>query len=166
MAASVIPFRHRTTRGRPVEHQRLDVLLAALASIGPAKAFEPVHVQKAMFLIDRRAHGLFGKRAGQHYEFVPYDYGPFDSAVYHDLDRLAQADLVHIDQNPQYGYRRYAATEAGRKHGEEALQRMKPEERKTVEEAARFVLSLPFRALVSAIYRQFPEMKANSVFKG
>ena len=145
--------------------KREDILLAALAC-GGSKAFEPVHVQKAMFLIDRRARALFGSRPGSKYDFVPYDYGPFDSSVYHDLDHLAEADLVCIDQNPEYGYRRYMVTEAGRTQGQQALMRMKPEQRKTVEETAQFVLSLSFRALVSAIYRQFPEMKANSVFKG
>ena len=145
--------------------KREDVLLAALASAAPKKTFEPVHVQKALFLIDRRAVGLFGSRPGQRYDFVPYDYGPFDSAVYQDLENLAQAGLVCIDRNPQYGYRRYAVTEPGRSKGGQFLARMRGTHRKAVNDAVQFVLPLSFRALVGEIYRAYPEMKANSVFK-
>lgn len=143
--------------------KREDVLLAALAC-GSPKAFEPVHVQKAMFLIDRRARGLFGSSPGSKYDFVPYDYGPFDSSVYHDLDALAREGLVFIDRNPRYGNRRYAVTEAGRERGTRALATMKPGQRTVVEDSASFVLSHSFRDLVTAIYRDYPEMKANSVF--
>lgn len=143
--------------------KREDVLLAALAC-GGTKAFEPVHVQKVMFLIDRRAGGLFGSRPGSKYDFVPYDYGPFDSSVYHDLDTLAREGLVVIDRNPRYGNRRYAATEAGRARGERALATMKVAQRSVVQDSASFVLSRSFRDLVTAIYRDYPEMKANSVF--
>lgn len=145
--------------------KRQDVLLAALASASPSKAFEPVHIQKALFLIDRRAKTLFGRGKGQRYDFIPYDYGPFDSAVYHDLDQLAGEGLVSIDRNPEYGYRRYTPTDLGREKGEALLDEMRAEHKSVVADAVSFVLSMPFRALVSAIYRQFPDMKANSVFK-
>jgi hypothetical protein len=144
--------------------KRQEVLLAALASAGP-ETFEPVHAQKAMFLIERRAKALFEKGKDQRYHFVPYDYGPFDSAVYHDLDHLARDGFVLIDRNPEYGYRRYRPTDLGREKGKRLLARMSAAHREAVKGAVSFVLSLPFRALVSEIYRQFPEMKANSVFK-
>jgi len=159
----VLLFRRGERSGLRMKRQ--DVLLAALASARPSKAFEPVHVQKAMFLIDRRAKALFSKSKDQRYHFVPYDYGPFDSRVYHDLDQLARDGLISIDRNPEYGYRRYTATDLGREQGERALDRMSDAHRGVVTDMANFVLSLPFRALVSAIYREFPEMKANSVFK-
>jgi hypothetical protein len=31
---------------------------------------------------------------GQFYQFVPYNYGPFDAKVYHDLDKLVLEGLV------------------------------------------------------------------------
>lgn len=65
---------------------RQDLVLAALAAAGENAAFAPVQVQKFFFLIDREGAHLFG---GPHFHFTPYDYGPFDSAVYEALDLLA-----------------------------------------------------------------------------
>jgi hypothetical protein len=143
--------------------KRQDVLLAALALPDPPKAFEPVHVQKVMFLIDDRAQPVFD--AGSRYQFEPYDYGPFDSSVYEDLDALARNNLVVIDRNPEHGYRRYAATETGRARGLKMLSQMNPKHRDVVRDSVNFVLPLSFRSLVTAIYRQYPEMKEKSVFK-
>ena len=56
---------------------RKEVVLAALA---PAKhaPHSPVQVQKLIFLIDRNIPREVG---GPHFDFQPYNYGPFDKAV-------------------------------------------------------------------------------------
>src|SRR5882724_6645214 len=101
--------------------KRQDVLLAVLAYGTPKKAFEPVHVQKALFLIDRHDRDLFDANCG--YSFTPYDYGPFDSSVYHDLDGLNNAGLVSVDKSG-YGYRLYRATDQGIAAGTDYLSKM------------------------------------------
>lgn len=65
---------------------REDLVLACLA---PAKGalHSPVQVQKMFFLIDRN---ISEDIEGPLFDFHPYDYGPFDKAVYETLEKLAQ----------------------------------------------------------------------------
>lgn len=138
---------------------RPEIVLAALA---PARGgeFSPVQVQKLFFLIDREIAGLVD---GPHFNFKPYDYGPFDKHVYHELDRLAVEGLVTISHGRWQSYR---LTPAGQERGDTLLASLPATARKYIEEAAAFVRSLSFTELVSAIYKAYPEMRANSVFQG
>ena len=63
---------------------RQDWLLLALSK-SPGGAMSPVQIQKAMFLFGQEAGDTVGT---DFYSFQPYDYGPFDSAVYEDLRRM------------------------------------------------------------------------------
>ncbi len=65
--------------------QRRNLILAALAAGGENASFTPAQAQKLFFLIDRKAASLVD---GPHFDFQPYDYGPFDKAVYDELARL------------------------------------------------------------------------------
>ena len=56
-----------------------DVIAAAFAAAGPGAAFDPIRVQKLLFLIDREASDQIG---GPFFDFQPYHYGPFDRAIY------------------------------------------------------------------------------------
>ena len=77
--------------------ERKDVLLAALAAT--KRPFFPVHLQKALFLVDRKLPHLFAER----YSFAPYDYGPFDSDVYSDASELSESlGLVEIGKAPEW----------------------------------------------------------------
>jgi hypothetical protein len=67
-----------TAVGNRRRMDRSSLVLAALAAAGGNAAFTPVQVQKLLFLIDREAGRLVG---GPHFDFLPYDYGPFDRAV-------------------------------------------------------------------------------------
>lgn len=69
-------------------------MLAALAAAGESAAFSPVQVQKLFFLLDREASHLTG---GPHFAFRPYDYGPFDYAVYDEINELANRGLAEVD---------------------------------------------------------------------
>jgi hypothetical protein len=68
------------------------LVLAALAAGGENATYRPVQVQKLVFLIDREASRLVD---GPHFGFQPYDYGPFDRAVYIELDSLHTQGLVN-----------------------------------------------------------------------
>jgi uncharacterized protein len=50
---------------------------------------------------------------GKQFSFEPYDYGPFDRAVYSELKALAQQGFVTIVAAPGAGKRRYSLTAAG-----------------------------------------------------
>src|SRR5258708_30548745 len=88
---------------------RQEWLLLALAHRN-GQPMTPVQIQKAMFLIGMEAKQLVG--AG-FYKFVPYNYGPFDANVYHDLDALAAQGLVSDDPFPGRTWKMYAVTPAG-----------------------------------------------------
>lgn len=139
---------------------RREIVLAGLAAAGGGTSFAPVQVQKLFFLIDREIPQFV---EGPHFNFRPYDYGPFDSAVYDTLDFLAFGGLVEIESSGRY--RRYSLTSDGFRSGQEVLSLLAPEVRKFVADAAAWILSLRFDQLVSAIYRRYPDMKVNSIFK-
>ena len=138
--------------------KRHDMMLAAMSTAGCAP-FQPVHVQKLFFLIDRKLADTAG---GTYFDFEPYDYGPFDKNVYANLDELSDAGLVQITGDGRY--RSYSLTEAGRERGVAALSKLTDKQAAALRTLTTFVRSLGFAALVTTIYSAFPEMKVNSVF--
>ncbi len=138
------------------------VVLAALAAAKGA-THTPVQVQKLFFLIDRKASAAVG---GPHFNFQPYDYGPFDRDVYLTIERLAAKGLAEVIVEPDLRWRRYRLTETGQEVGAGLLASVEPKTRDYIERVSDFVREQPFGALVSAIYKAYPEMKVNSVFRG
>lgn len=63
-----------------------DWLLLALAHRA-GRPLTPAQIQKAMFLMGAEARTLVEPRS---YDFTPYNYGPFDASVYHDLDAMVE----------------------------------------------------------------------------
>jgi uncharacterized phage-associated protein len=137
------------------------VILAALAAAGENATFTPVQVQKLFFLIDREASHLVD---GPHFNFAAYDYGPFDRAVYDELDKLAFAGLVEIQSSGPY--RKYLLTPKGYDAGVTWLQELPPKASSFVTRVAKWVRGLSFQQLVAAIYKRYPDMKVNSIFRG
>ena len=124
-------------------------------------AFQPVHVQKLFFIIDRRLADYIG---GPKFNFRPYHYGPFDAAVYDELATLAVRGEVEIIQPSQFSMRRFRLTVVGQAHGGQILAAQEPGVRDFLDRVCKFVLGLDFNQLVSAIYENFPGMKGRSVF--
>jgi hypothetical protein len=120
----------------------------------------PVQVQKLFFLIDRNMAEIIG---GPVFNFQPYNYGPFDKAVYETLEALVQDGLVEIV--PERSWKSYRLTSAGQSEGEKLLAGIPDPYKAYVVNLSHFVRSLSFSQLVSAIYKQYPEMRANSVFQ-
>ena len=94
--------------------RRQKMMLAALAAESNA-SFAPVQVQKMFFLLDENIAGDMG---GKLFSFEPYDYGPFDKAVYRELDSLSERGYVSVSRwGPSAGDRRYLLTAAGEAEG-------------------------------------------------
>lgn len=140
---------------------RNEIILAGLAAGGQGAAFPPAQVQKLFFLLDREVASYVG---GPHFSFVAYDYGPFDSGLYSALDTAALAGLVEVNRTGRV--RTYSLTPEGFARGTALLQRIPEPAQTFVSRAAKWVNSLSFAQLVSAIYQRYPDMKANSVFRG
>lgn len=138
---------------------RQDAILSALAAGGENATFSPVQVQKLFFLIDRKAAYLFG---GPHFAFRPYDYGPFDHAVYDQLTFLVFGGYVQVSGSGRY--RSYSLTPTGFAEGHRILSALPAQSAEFLRAVAQWVLKLSFQQLVSAIYREYPDMKVNSIF--
>jgi len=140
---------------------RQDWLLMALATRGGAP-MDPVQIQKAMFLLGRQMTDDVGPGF---YSFRPYNYGPFDSDIYTDLQRMALRGLVSISQSSR-GTRSFSVTPEGMRQGEELLRNLNPAVRSYLQRVVQWVCSLSFADLVRAIYDRYPEFRQNSVFAG
>lgn len=144
--------------------RRLGTRDLVLAGLSPANGLphSPVQVQKLFFLLDRNLPSTLG---APFFSFEPYDYGPFDRAVYDELVALAADGLVEVAPSLGSRWRTYRLTSAGQMQGDEVLSRLEPAARQYIEKANSWVRSLSFTELVSAIYRAFPDMRVNSVFE-
>jgi hypothetical protein len=150
---------HPRTESVILAVNRRSIVLAGLAAGGDAY-YSPAQVQKLFFLVDREAAQAV---EGPHFSFQPFDYGPFDKAVYDELDGLRNEGLVSVDHNGWY--RVYSLTPAGLKEGQAELAKLARPAAAFLQNASRWVRSLGFRSLVSAIYTKYPDMKANSIFR-
>ena len=139
--------------------ERKEFVLAALA---PAKGhvLRPVQVQKLFFLIDRE---IPNEVDGPRFDFQPYDYGPFDSEVYSELRALAADGLVDILQD--WNWSSYRLTVEGQEKAEKFFKTLSKKARDYIATVTEFVRGLSFTELVSAIYKAYPEMRANSAFR-
>jgi hypothetical protein len=141
---------------------RQNVVLAALATHSGAE-FAPVQVQKLFFLMDENIAGSLG---GKQFNFEPYDFGPFDSAVYKELDALERAGFVRVERRgPAAGARRYSLTLEGQRAGEAALQDLAAGIRKYISDTSAWVRGLSFAQLVGSIYKAYPQMREKSIFR-
>lgn len=149
-------MRPRERTGHPM--QRSDVVLAAMATCRRGTLFEPVRIQKLLFLIDREIPDAVD---GPHFRFRPYHYGPFDRMVFVTLEELSAAGQVAIDAAG--ALRTYSLTTDGLARGSELLQRLPADVREYLTKLARWVLSLRFARLLAAIYHEYPDMATESV---
>ena len=141
---------------------REQLALAALAASNGA-THTPVQVQKLLFLIDKQIPLAVN---GPHFHFEPYDYGPFDAAVYDTMDQLDAKDLVETIASPNLRWKKYRTTEEGLKAGNSLLEQMDADTADYIRELSAWVRSLSFEDLVSSIYNAYPEMRAKSIFRG
>jgi uncharacterized protein len=153
--------RAKTDRKRAMT--RREVLLAILAA-SQGRPYTPVQIQKATFLVTRNFTDLVN--AGQSFDFVPYDYGPFDQNVYSEAEALWRGGEVEITRREGANWNQYAASDSGIERGNHILHGMQERQREYITRVSRWVRALSFEDLVRSIYVQYPEMRANSVFRG
>ncbi len=133
-------------------------VLAAMAAAGADARFDPVRLQKYFFLLDRELEGECGC---PHFDFRPYHYGPFDRAVYVQLDQLVGEGLAVVDESRRY--RLYGLTEEGLERGKRAAASLPEHASRYMAEASDWLFSLDFRELIASIYEYAPDMAVRSV---
>jgi hypothetical protein len=140
---------------------RRDLVLAILSS-SDGRPYTPAQLQKAVFLIARRMPRIID---GPAFNFVPYDYGPFDSDVYSEAESLRRENEVIIAPSGVGRWNTYAASESGLNRGRTLLDRLDGPARTYLHEVSSWVRSQSFSSLVKSIYEAYPEMRANSIFR-
>jgi hypothetical protein len=141
---------------------RRDVMLAIMAA-ADGQAFTPVQIQKAAFLVTQNLPGLLNE--GAPFNFTPYDYGPFDAAVYAVAEELQALGLAQVNQTSGR-WRTYAANEMGVDAGRRILGQLPEGHAEYVRRVSTWVRSMDFATLVRSIYEAYPDMRRNSVFQG
>jgi hypothetical protein len=146
----------------PIElSQREKLIIAAMGAGRTTSDLTPVQAQKLFFLIDREASELSG---GPWFDFQPYDYGPFDYSVYHELDNLATKGLISVDRSGYF--RTYRLSEQGAAMVEDSAGGFSLGAREYFARVKDWIKSVDFRTLVKAIYDAYPDTKVRSVFVG
>ena len=141
---------------------RQDWLLLALSK-SPGGALSPVQIQKALFLFNQEAGGSIGT---EFYSFEPYDYGPFDAAIYVDLRRMMNGGHVRGEWRPGRRWKSYTITRHGRRA---ALVLEHDADARLTEFLGRIVVWVKGRSfsdLLRSVYAAYPEFAVNSVFRG
>lgn len=133
-----------------------------LASLGASNGepYQPVQIQKIVFLFQER--GL----KSNIFNFKPYDYGPYDSEIYIRLEELSDEGLVEIIGQPFSKPRLYGLTPEGKNIAQDILEKFSLPQREFLIRLSKWVQSLSFAELVGAIYKEYPAMRENSVFRG
>ncbi len=136
-----------------------DWLLLALASADDGR-MSPVQIQKAMFLMSMEAPQFVGR---QFYKFEPYDYGPFDSSIYSDVQSLERDGAV-VSENTGRRWRHYMITPTGLRRAKQLNAGVNVDALEFLTVVVAWVKSQTFAALLRAIYEKYPNYAKNSVF--
>lgn len=141
--------------------ERMDWLLLFIGLPGGRYATDQLRIMKGMFLLDQKGpqelRGL--------YRFQAYDYGPFDSSIYSDLDALSKAALISITGGGGTTRREYEMTAMGRERVALLAREISPVALGEVERVKNIVTSLGFTDLLKKVYGDYPDYAINSVAK-
>lgn len=132
---------------------------AALGAQGP-EDLDPVRIQKGMFLLGKRgpAPGL--------YEFQPYDWGPFSSAIYADLASLTQQGYLAEERMLGRTWSTYRVTDRGHQRASATAALVGAASTAWLRQAREFLTTRSFAQLLREIYAMYPDMAVNSRFGG
>ena len=136
-------------------------LLAVSASKG--EGLSPVQLQKTLFLLGK--HLSAAELGPSYYEFEPYNYGPFDVSIYQDAEALSGKGLIAITRAAERSWPMYQPTGLGTSTASKLRAEVSPHAIQYLDQVISWVQRLSFRDLVRAIYAEYPEYRANSVFR-
>lgn len=140
--------------------RRMWALLAIDAGGDPG--LSPVQLQKTLFLLGENCRDDVGD---VYYEFVPYDYGPLSMAVYGEAKELASEGLIAIRSAPGRRWSNYHITPEGRSIAETVRAKVDQVAAQYLQVIVDWAKKLTFAELLTAIYKQYPEYKVNSIFR-
>jgi len=121
----------------------------------------PVQMQKVLFLLDQQARNRLNT---DFYTFEAYNYGPFSSRIYNDLDEHARGGIIAYDGTTGRNWSNYVITAQGETHAAAAVSEVDGDVWQYLVRTVAWAKSLRFSELVGAIYRAYPDFARNSIF--
>lgn len=134
-------------------------LILITLSVKSEEYFSPIQIQKTLFLINEKISKV---RDWEIFNFIPYAYGPFDKEIYVFLSNLVKNDYIACAKFNNYF--EYKIIEKGLVKIKNLVDSLPPNDYDYIQRIVNFTTTVSFRELVSAIYREYPEMKVNSIF--
>src|SRR5690242_17212272 len=123
------------------------------------RGLSPVQLQKCLFVLGKELPAEVGD---DFYDFIPYNYGPFDRLIYRDATALSLQGLLAVSAVPGQRYNEYSLTPSGITTFE-SIKKFAPSKAvQFLESVVHWAQGLSFSDLVRAIYEKYPEYKANS----
>lgn len=126
--------------------------------------------QKLIFLMQMEGN-LNGLDPTDTYRFEPYDYGPFSSTLYDDLDSHIERGLIEdskeeLDEEDDIVKYEYQLESDGQEFVEEQVS--ENEFGRIVQEAERIIEEygdIPLPELIDLVYSKYPDYAENSVLR-
>jgi uncharacterized protein YwgA len=122
----------------------------------------PVQLQKTAFLLGQEHPHIVG---ADYYEFVAYDYGPFNQDIYRDVEALAEDGLAAIEWSANGRWKEYRATQRGIIYANKLRTTLQSDVVNSIDRLVTWARGLSFQELVRAVYDRYPAYRANSVFQ-
>jgi len=97
------------------------------------------------------------------YDFSPYAYGPFDTAVYGDLDILEARGLIRCSVVLGTNRRVFELSSQGQKRFEQLLEDAPPDGLAALRGIKEKLTSLGFVELLKFVYDKYPKYASRSV---
>lgn len=130
----------------------------ALGADGPDE-LDPIRIQKGMFLLSQRGPSR------DLYSFRPYNWGPFSSAIYTDLEELEDKGLVESRRVPGRSWKVFQTTAAGDEHAAKIADKVDADHVEWLRRAREYVTGRSFVRLLRDIYEHFPQYKQRSLLR-
>ena len=82
---------------------RQKILLLVFQNLRNSKKLDPIQIQKTIFLIEKEC--IENKSLTKTFNFVPYNYGPFDKDIYNDYNEGPLSGFLSSLGLANYGLR-------------------------------------------------------------
>jgi uncharacterized protein YwgA len=121
---------------------------------------DPIRIQKAMFLFAMES----GAPDTEVYRFEPYNWGPFSSRIYGDLERLQTDGMAVKVPVPGAGYAQYRRTAAGNVEADRLSPLGDSAQLACILKTRDAVTGMTFDNLLRKVYKDYPEYATKTMF--